>query len=215
MLQAGARRYPVVFAYSVLTLLIAFVQAPIALAYHRSASTRGQTWFDTVHYTSQGVIYVLILAVVLDFMYRASAAVRPRRLVRAILFGGGAVFMLISGFIHYAPDVMLGIWMTRWTRDLNFCAAVLDLALWGMLIRSRRPDSRVLLLLTGGMGIMFSGEAAGAAIRDMGIREVSYPVFLIGHAIVILADAIFLYVWWQTFRKEASAARARQTAHGA
>lgn len=202
MLNAGVRRYPLVFLYSVVTLLIAVVQAPIALAFHRS--TQGLGWFDKVHYSSQGVIYIFILAIVLSFIYRATGNVGPRRLLRTALFAGGFAFIVISGWIHYDGRVWLAAWVTRWTRDLNFGAAVLDLVLWGMLISTRRPGSQMLLLLTGGMGIMFSGEAIGAAVRDLGIRSVSYPVFLIGHAIVVLADAAFLYVWWQAFRKEAA-----------
>jgi hypothetical protein len=202
MLNAGVRRYPLVFSYTVVTLLIAVVQAPVALAFH--SSTQGLGWFDKVHYSSQGVIYIFILAIVLSFIYRASAAVGPRRLLRTVLFAGGLTFILISGWIHHDEHVWLAAWVTRWTRDLNFGAAVLDLVLWGMLIATRRPGSRMLLLLTGGMGIMFSGEAIGAAVRDLGIRLLSFTVFSIGHAIVVLADAAFLYVWWQAFRKEAA-----------
>jgi hypothetical protein len=209
MLTAGIRRYPLVFSYSVVTLLVAVVQAPLALTFH--SSTQGLSWFDKVHYSSQGLIYTFILAIVLNFIYRASATVRPRRLLRAVLFAGGFAFILISGWIHYDRAAWIGPWVTRWTRDLNFGAAVLDLVLWGMLITRRRPGSQMLLLLTGGMGIMFSGEAIGAAVRDLGIRQLSFIVFSIGHAIVILADAAFLYVWWQAFRKEA-AARAALTA---
>jgi len=204
MLNAGVRRYLLVFVYSVVTLLLAVVQAPVALAFHRSA--QGLGWFDQVHYSSQGVTYTFILAIVLSFIYRASADVGPRRLLRTLLFAGGLAFILISGWIHYdRHQAWLGAWVTTWTRDLNFCAAVLDLVLWGMLIATRRPGSQMLLLLTGGMGIMFSGEAIGAAVRDLGIRQLSFPVFLIGHAIVVLADAAFLYVWWQAFRREAAA----------
>ena len=50
--------------------------------------------------------------------------------------------------------------MTPWTRDLNFCSAILDLALWALLIAAREKDHR-LLLLSGGLGIQFTGEAIG------------------------------------------------------
>jgi hypothetical protein len=202
MLKTGVRPYFLVFSYSVVTFLLAVVQAPVALAFHSSKQDEG--WFDKVHYSSQAVIYTFIVAIVLSFIYRASAAVGPRRLVRTVLFAGGFAFVVISGWIHYDRHALLGAWVTRWTRDLNFAAAVLDLVLWGMLITTRRSGSQMLLLLTGGMGIMFSGEAIGAAVRDLGIRQSSYAVFLIGHAIVVLADAAFLYVWWQAFRREAA-----------
>jgi hypothetical protein len=77
------------------------------------------------------------------------------------------------------------------------------MALWGLLVTSRDRDGR-LLLLTGGMGIMFAGEAIGAAIQSLAIPYKSYAIYYAGHLCQVLAAALFLYVWWQTFRKEAA-----------
>jgi hypothetical protein len=204
--NAGARRYPLVFAYAVVTFLLVVVQAPLSLSYYRSL--QGQQWFETVYYSSQGLAYALLIGVVLSFLYSATDRYPGRRVLRLALSAAGLLFIALSGWVEHDARVPLGAWVTRWTRDLNFGAAVLDLALWGMLIAVRRPDSKFLLLLTGGMGIMFSGEAIGNAVRDIGIRERSLGVYFTGHGVVILADAISLYVWWQAFRKEAASQEA-------
>jgi hypothetical protein len=129
--------------------------------------------------------------------------------------GGAILLVLISALVHYQADAPLGAWMSYWTRDVHFGAAILDLAAWGMLVATRNRDSR-LLLLTGGMGIMFAGEAVGAALRSIAIPYKSIPIYYSGHILKVLTDATFLYIWWQTFRNEAKARvnQARGKAHG-
>jgi hypothetical protein len=82
-----------------------------------------------------------------------------------------------------------------------------------MLVASRDHDSR-LLLLTGGMGIMFAGEAVAAALKSIAIPYRSVWIFYSGHILKVLTDAAFLFVWWQTFRNEANA-RERETGRAA
>jgi len=84
--------------------------------------------------------------------------------------------------------------MTPWARDLNFGSAILDVALWAMLIAKRRKDSRV-LMLSGALGIMFSGEAIGGSLRNLSRASV-----LPGGVLMVFTYLVFLYIWWQTFR---------------
>jgi hypothetical protein len=203
LMRVGVRRYPLILTYMIVTLLFAVVQAPLSISYMRSHRKQGE-WFQMLHSVGEGFTYTLILAVVISLIYRATAQSRPRRLIRFSLIAGGLLFMSISFLIHYDSHVILGVWVTPWTRDLHFCAAILDLALWGLLLASREKDSTV-LLLTGGMGIMFAGEAIGASIRSVAIHNASYPLFLFGHSLMLLADSVSLYIWWQTFKKQAAA----------
>ena len=198
--RIGVRRYPLIFCYLVVSFLSAAVQTPIALAYHRSDRSLGD-WFQLLNSIGQGATYTLILAVVFSFIYKATLQAGSGRVVRAALFLGWAAVLTVSFLAHYERHASLGVWMTPWTRDLNFCAALLDLVLWGLLLSSRKREP-TLLLLTGGMGIMFAGDAIGAAIRSMAIPYRSYAIFYTGHILMVLADAGFLYVWWQTFHKE-------------
>lgn len=88
--------------------------------------------------------------------------------------------------------------MTPWTRDLSFCATVLDLALWMILIASRKSDRR-LLLICGALGMQFTAEAIGEAIVNLAAPHME-AVALAGAIVAVTGNLICLYVWWQTFR---------------
>jgi hypothetical protein len=200
LLRVGVRRYPLIFSYMVVTFLLAVVEAPISIYYHLQHVN--PEWYATVNSIDEGITYTLILAVVISLIYRTTARVQPRRIIRLALMAGGFLFIAISFLVHYDSHLQVGGWVTPLTRDLNVCAAILDLALWGLLISSRQRDS-IVLLLTGGMGIMFAGEAIGKAIESIAYRYKSRNLFYTGHIVMMLADAAFLYIWWRTFQKEA------------
>jgi hypothetical protein len=198
-----------VFTYLVVTLLIGVSQAPAALAYHRTL--REGEWLQVVQAAGEGVAYALLLAVVVSMIYEATIQSGARRLLRSVLIAGALLLISISFLIHYDSKALLGVWVTPWTRDLKFCAAVLDLALWALLLAKRNPDTR-LLVLTGGMGIMFAGDAIGESVRHIAIRSRSNPLFLTGNAIAAFADLAFLFIWWRGFRHEGLTAKRAQSA---
>jgi hypothetical protein len=84
--------------------------------------------------------------------------------------------------------------MTLWTRDLNFSSAVLDLALWALLIGSKYKETQ-LLLLSGALGIQFTGEAIGQSLRHLFPWDLS-P----GDVMTLLANLACLWIWWQALR---------------
>jgi len=137
--------------------------------------------------------------VVMSLIYQATAELRSRRILRLSLFAGAILFAGVAFFVHYNPNILTGLWMTSWTRDLNFCSAILDLALWALLIGRKEKDQRV-LLLSGGMGVMFSGEAIGESLRQLAQRDRSSGLALSGGLIMMLSNLVFLFVWWQAFR---------------
>jgi len=92
------------------------------------------------------------------------------------------------------------VWITPWNRDLNFTAAVLDLALWALLIAQRQTDHRV-LLLSGGLGIQFAGDAIGASIQQLASQNRSKTVGLVGSVLTVIAYLVFLYIWWHALRQ--------------
>ena len=163
----------------VVTFLLALVEVPIAISYHLRNQTEGE-WFQLLHSVGECVTHVFILAIVVSLIYQATSRLGPRRLVRLAVVGGWLSFIAISLLIHYDKKRNLGNWMAPWTRDLHFAAAILDLGLWALLLGSRKKDSR-LLLLAGGMGIMFAGEAVGESVRTLAIQKRSYGVFLFGN----------------------------------
>ena len=86
--------------------------------------------------------------------------------------------------------------MTPWTRDIWFFAANLDFGLWAVLIGSRQKDYK-LLMISGALGIQFTGVVIGHAVRQM--SSSSLVATLTGD-FISLANIGCLYIWWQAFR---------------
>ena len=198
LLRGGYRRFPFLFAYVVGDFLTTVVEVPSAVDYYR-----GMQWaalaFPAFHWFDVVVMKVLVYAVVMSLIYHATGQLRSRRIVRVSLIASAILFAGISFLIHWNPALNTGSFMTPWIRDLNFCSAILDLALWALLIASREKDHR-LLLLSGGLGIQFTGEAIGASILQLALRTRSRAISLTGAVVMLLADLIFLYIWWQALR---------------
>lgn len=94
------------------------------------------------------------------------------------------------------------------SRDLNFFSAILNLILWALLIGSKEKDFR-LLLISGGLGIQYTGAALGQSLRTL-----SPTTTLAGNIVVLVSHFLCLYVWWEAFRKNqvaAPKAAAKQT----
>ena len=198
LLRTGYRKFPLIFVYAIVDFLTTVAEIPSNWAYYmgdRNAIATRADWY----WIDETILQVLIYAVVMSLVYRATEKLRSRRIVRASLISGAILFALISLLVHFNPLVNRGTWMTPWTRDLNFCSSILDLALWAMLLASREKDYR-LLMLSGGLGVQFTGETIGEAIRALGSRHRSRATVFTGNVIGMLADLTLLYVWWQAFR---------------
>ncbi len=202
ILRGGFRRYPLVFVYVIALFLTSVVEIPTSLAHHSDPGNKelGHS-FNANYYRDEGILQVAIFAVVISLIYAATVKLAPRRIVRLGLVTGAVLFVGISFLVHYQPDPRIGLWMTPWTRDLKFCSAILDLALWALLIGARRKD-RTLLILSGALGIMFAGGSIGEAIRNLATPRESHLISNIGGLVVMLADLIPLYILWQAFRRD-------------
>jgi len=203
LLRGGFRRYPFVFAYVIALFLTTAIELPTSLAYYYDPGNKDLIRrFNNNYYRDEGILQVAIFAVVISLIDAATMRIKPRRIVRLGLVAGASIFAAISFRVHYIPDPKaIGVWMTPWTRDLKFVSAVLDLALWALLIGTRTKDRR-LLILSGGLGIMFAGGSIGEAIRNLAIPTQLHAVAIIGGLVVMLADLVLLYILWQTFRRD-------------
>src|ERR1039457_1906874 len=172
LLRGAYRRFPFVFAYASALLVTTLVEIPAKVnAVMHPADAPVLKHFAHIYWINAVILQALILAVVISLIDQAATQVRSRRLVRTGLIVGALLFAGISFLLHYRTTMrFFGLWMTPWTRDLNFGSAILDLGLWTMLISSRGGDRR-LLLISGALGMQFAGEAIGEAVQSLSIAQ--------------------------------------------
>jgi len=192
LVRGAFRRFPVILIYSVVLFLTTVVDISVYRAYY-SGSKLGHS-FAHYYWIDEGLRQVLVFAVVISLIYEATATARARFTLRASLVCGAILFAGISFLMHYDSHAVVGRWMTLWSRDLDFSTAILDLALWAMLLAWRHKDIQ-LLMLSGGLGIEFTGEAIGQSLRSL------VPVTVLpGDALMLSANLVGMYIWWQALR---------------
>jgi len=198
LLNGAYRQFPTVFAYVVAEFLTTVIEIPLALAWYRSSDAHIGRTYAIWYWRDEIIMQFLVFAVVISLLWLATSAARSRRVLRLMITLGVLLFAGISFAVHHEPPpAPMGRWMTFWARDLNFGAALLDMLLWAMLIAKRQKDTRV-LMVSGGLGIMFAGEAIGQSVRSLANQHSA--ITLPGSILVMLTNLAFLYIWWQTFR---------------
>jgi hypothetical protein len=187
------RRYPFLFLYVAFDLITNVQDIQPTVTYKALSAAAKKQWI-WVYWWDERIIQALSFLLVISLIYRASTPTGPRRTLLLLLIGGSLLVALISFFVYFDPNVTTGKWMTLWTRNMNFCAAILDLALWATLIRTREKDQRT-LMIAGALGLQFTAGAIGQALRD-----VSHSFVPLSSVIIVTANLICLYIWWHAFR---------------
>lgn len=194
------RRYPIVFLYILVDFATTLVDIGLNTQSFFTHDAAVVHLAAKVYWINEWVLQVLIFATVLSLIDLATSLSRSRRIMRTGLAAGALLFAGVTFWMHFRPaPVKIGVWMTPWTRDMSVCATVLDLALWMILIASRKSD-RSLMLISGALGMQFTAEAIGEAIVNLSSSSQSQILALIGAIVVATGNLLCLYVWWQTFR---------------
>lgn len=203
MLRGSYRRYPALFVYMAAVFVVSLVETPLYVVGHldlvRYSDRHVWRQYLKCYWIDERVLIALVFVVVLSLIYQATEKARSRRVMRASVVGGAVLFSAIAFWAHYDPAVPPGQWMTAWTSNLYFCAAILDLGLWAMLIGSRAKDSR-LLMFSGALGILFTGAAIGGSISNLAVAKRSSALTFAGGLVTMLSNLTFLYIWWQALR---------------
>src|ERR1035437_6492110 len=148
----------------------------------------------------------LTSVLVISLIYRAAAHLKTRHILLLGVVCGILLFAGITLLIYYTPGIATGRWITPWLRNLNFCAAILDLGLWALLIGAKQKDFR-LLMVSGALGIQFTGGAIGQAVRQLSHSSVQVTGYFIS-----LSNLVCLYIFWQAFRTPSPPADPRTAA---
>ena len=195
LIQGPYRKYRVLFA-NVLVLLFTGIIDTAVYNFEIglwAGSTRMVFWIN------DSIRQVLLFILVLSLVYQAMASGRKRVAVQRFLIFGSLALAALSYFA--VSDPRISVRMSAVIRNMSFLAAVLNLALWAALIRSKQRDPRI-LMISGGLGLQITGEAMGHSLRNL--WQISRLYVTAGNAILILAHLLCLLVWWQAFRKSSS-----------
>jgi hypothetical protein len=200
MSRGAYRQFPVLFLYTIIGFLLTVAGMPSYIAFYFYRAPDARTLMGQWNWWNDLLLEPLAYAVVISLIYVAASHVRSRRLVLLGLIGGATLIAGFSFVVHFNPGLPNGVWMALWTRDLSFFSEILDLGLWALLLSSSRRDPR-LLLVTGGLGIQFTGEAIGDSLRSIASQRHSYSLSYTGSFVLTVADLTALYVFWQAFRR--------------
>jgi hypothetical protein len=198
LLRGSYRRFPLLLVYNVALFLTTVIEISVNQAYF--AGIRFAYSRATYYWIDEGIRQGLLFSVVLSWAYLATGNLRSRNLVRFAIIAGGVILAGTSFLIHHEPLPANAAgqwrWMTLWVRDMAFAAAILDLAVWALLLASRHKDSQ-LLLLTGALGIQFAGDAVGESLRALFKSAAISP----GDLVEVVTTLATLWFWWQTLRR--------------
>jgi hypothetical protein len=200
LLRGPYKQYPLLLLYMVADFLTTVIEIRPSLNYGSRTPEAVREW-AFIYWMDERIMQTLMFLLVISLIYTAAANIGPRRLVLSAVVSGTLIYAGISLLAHYNPSVVVGKWMTPWTRDLNFGAAILNAGLWFMLIRPGKRDRR-LLLLSGGLGILFTGQAIGQALRNIGqsLAVRSPSAVLAGNILIMTTTLLCFYIWWRSLR---------------
>ena len=194
-LRRGAYKdYSLVFAYSLVLFFTTIADGAMWAKLIPLPMAMRNVYF----YRNEAVRQFMLFAVVISLIDHAIGAAAYRVRVRAILVAVGVASVLISLQIHSSSSHLFSYWMTQVSRDLSFESVGLTLLLWLTLISSGKKDHQ-LLMVTGGLGLQFTGEAIGQSFRQLSGNHPS--ALILGNIVAGGTHALRLYVWHAAFRK--------------
>jgi hypothetical protein len=200
MWRGPYKEFPVLFVYVIAVFLLTVAGLPAYFDFYFKHSPDARTRMADWNFWNDLIIETLIYAVVISLIYKAASHFRSRRIVLTGIIGGAILIAAISFVVHFERSALRkGVWMTPIMLDLSFVSEILDLGLWALLISRRKRDTR-LLLVTGGLGIQFTGEAIGDSLRSMALQRHSRGLSYTGSFLITVADLTALYIFWQAFR---------------
>jgi hypothetical protein len=193
-LRRGAyREYPFIFIYSLALIMTSVADAAVFADL--------ATIPAMVYYRNEALRQFLLFTVVVSLMDRTMRNRPHRARVRALLTLFALVVVLVSMYVHRdAYGSHFSVWATQVSRDVSFGSVILTLLLWVTLVSSRRRDVQ-LLMLTGGLGLQFTGEAISQSIRQLAIHNHYRLVESAGGVAFVASHLIRLYVWREALRK--------------
>jgi hypothetical protein len=199
--RGAYKTYPFVFVYCLLYLVTITGEAAIfAGAVPLSKMSKA-----VYYYRVNALRDFLLFSVVVSLIEHAMRDKPYRLRVRYFLGVLAAIAVPLSLVIHSQTETFT-LWMTQVVRDLSFGSGILTFLLWSLLIVSPKKDPQ-LLMVTGGLGVQFTGEAIGQSLRQLSnsynglFPTHRHGILFVGNLITSASHLIQIYVWWEAFRR--------------
>lgn len=192
----------------ILVLLIGGVVPPLTsyMNFGNWSLASAQRMYWTLSLIYQGTIFLFML----QLIYRISQELPNRStLIRGLAF----VAIVAAGLSAWSHrEMRLNAFMSIFSRDLTFLAAVLNMVLWRFLIQVKKRDM-LLLAVSAGLGIQCTGDALGHSLRFLAKEfTTSVPLTDIGNVIMSLTAVATVAIWHTAFaRKPAPAGNSAPT----
>jgi hypothetical protein len=199
LLRGSWRRQPLIFVYCIALFLTTTLEVATSTMARSGARALARSW-RVYYWIDDAILQTLIFCVVISLLYQATRKSGTGTVLRRALIAGAVLIWIFSFLWHRGPWQDLSAWMTLISRDLSFAAVILDLLLWSTLIAFKKKETE-LLMLSGGLGIEFTGSAIGQSVRQLAQSGRHANAELAGSVLVVVSSLMCLYVWWQTFRR--------------
>ena len=192
MRRTGAfRQHPLIFLYAIALLLSNVVEWASVLGFGLTNNRAYALYW----WTNEIILQLLLFSIMIALIHRAARETPARWILTA---GSIVAVVLVCALIvllraQGAPDT-LSKWITVVSRNLSFCSALLNLALWSVILR-RKSRHFQLLLLSLGLGLQTTGKAIGHSLRGM-----SPAVEDAGNWVITLSMICCLLIWWYAFK---------------
>jgi hypothetical protein len=195
LIKGPYRKYPFLFTNVLVLLVTGIIDAAL---YNFQVGTWARS-ARVVFWIDDSIRQVLLFVLVLSLVYQAMPEGRKRAAVQRLLIFGSFTLAVISYFT--LSDPRISVRMSAVIRNMSFCAAILNLALWAALIKRKQYDPKI-LMISGGLGLQITGEAMGHSLRNL--WQISRAYATAGNVVLILAHLLCLFIWWQAFRANSS-----------
>lgn len=199
LLRGAYRKYPLLLLYSCVLLAATILEWVVFFQEGGAASVVTRA-YQRLYWLNEAILRGLLFLLVITLTDRAIKDSPKRFATMRILWGGVALVVVASWAAWQGPFLSGRSWNIV-ARNLSFCAALLNLALWAALVRQRTKDIQ-LLLLSAGLGVEVTGQAIAYSIREFtqNVFSVQFPNIL-----GVATHLLCLFVWLMALRSPSPA----------
>src|ERR1700679_629363 len=98
LLRGGYRLFPVLFIYQIVDFLMTIAGMPLYISYYFYHDSGARNRIGQWYFWDEMLMQLLVYAVVISLIYRATAKASSRGMVRGALIGGAALIAGVSFF---------------------------------------------------------------------------------------------------------------------